>query len=106
MNDNAPRPPSTLRYFDCGHLPQHLQDIVAPFRVIAHAIAAGESTRDALQSLREEIVARGSVDSVEMMEAVRKLHRAEAMGASAEVRTRQLLEAKDCAVRAMIPEAK
>lgn len=71
MTQPARPPPSTLRYFDCGHLPQHLQDIVAGYRALAH-----------------EMVARGG-DPAEMHAGLRKL-----------------LEAKDCAVRAMIPEAK
>lgn len=67
MIGNAARPPSTLRYFDCDHLPPPLQAIVAPFRSLAH-----------------EMVERGG-DPAEMHAGLRKL-----------------LEAKDCAVRAMI----
>jgi hypothetical protein len=60
--------PSTLRYFDCDHLPAHLQAITAPFRALAL-----------------EVIERGG-DPAEMHAGLRKL-----------------LEAKDCAVRAVIP---
>jgi hypothetical protein len=60
--------PSTLRFFDCDHLPTHLQVVVAPFRALAL-----------------EMTERGG-DPAEMHAGIRKL-----------------LEAKDCAVRAVIP---
>ena len=31
--------PSTIRFFDCEHLPAPLQAIVAPYRALAHEIA-------------------------------------------------------------------
>jgi len=93
--------PPLLRYFDCAHLPQHLQAIVAPFRVIAHKMVEQVDVATDVQGLRDEI--RDNHDEDEAAEARRKLHRAEACGVSLEVRLRLLLEAKDCAVRAMIP---
>ena len=72
MTTTAPRPsPSTLRFFDCSHLPPHLQAVVGGFAALAY-----------------EVASRGG-DPAEMHACLRKL-----------------LEAKDCAVRAMIPEAK
>ncbi|MGC1275025.1 MAG: hypothetical protein WBC44_15070 [Planctomycetaceae bacterium] len=30
---------SLLRWFECGHLPAHLQEVVAPFRDLARQVA-------------------------------------------------------------------
>lgn len=103
------RPPSTLRYFDCGHLPQHLQDIVAPFRKCAHlaveCVHQGDvRILDAIDALAAANTSN-CPDPVESRYALSKLLEAFA-ASSLEARLRLLLEAKDCAVRAMIPESK
>jgi len=56
-----------LQFFEHGHLPQHLQDVAAPFHALAHTLVAS------LPRNPERTVA-----------------------------LRKLLEAKDCAVRAVI----
>mgnify|MGYP007071599181 CR=1 FL=1 len=98
--------PAILRYFDCGHLPQHLQDIVAPFRACAHLSAECHNLGDirALDAIDKLAASNTSncPDPVESRHALSKILEAFA-APSLEARLRLLLEAKDCAVRAMIP---
>lgn len=61
-----PNTTALLRFFDYGHLPQHLAAVSAPFHALAHEMAA-------------------LADGPEMTVCLRKL-----------------LEAKDCAVRAVV----
>ena len=98
--------PSTLRYFDCDHLPANLREIVAPFRECAHLAVECEGRRnlrvlDAIDKLAASNTSN-CPDPVESRFALSKLLDAYA-ASSLEVRLRFLLEAKDCAVRAMIP---
>ena len=56
---NPLRYPSTLHYFDCGHLPQRLQDIVAGYRTLSHEmVTRGGDPAEIHAGLRKLLEAR------------------------------------------------
>lgn len=86
MKNNDPNIPTEpiLQFFEYAHLPPHLQEVVVPFHELAHAIVRGrlEKTDD---------------DNIQVVKYARLPRNAERTTA-----LRKLLEAKDCAVRAVL----
>ncbi|MCY1043316.1 hypothetical protein OV208_18510 [Corallococcus sp. bb12-1] len=78
----APQSEDILKYFKHAHLPPHLAAVSKPFSDIAHALVAGDNTPES-----------GTVTMGGPLP--RNPERAMAL--------RKLLEAKDCAVRALVP---
>ena len=75
MNDRLPQ------FFEYAHLPPHLQAVSKPFHDLAHAIVKGDNVPEA-----------GTVTIGLLLPA----------NPERTVALRKLLEAKDCAVRALI----
>lgn len=101
-----------LRYFKYFHLPPHLQEISRPFAELAERLAAGveippwQELQPSFLRLRDFVRSLPAVDSAEKDYADSKLSEVWLClfeCAPASVPLRLLLEAKDCAVRAMIP---
>lgn len=84
-----------LRWFDYDHLAPHLQDVVRPFAILAKSIAA--RTEWQVEELDE---ASGLSTTFGVLAAT------QATGPELTVALRKLLEAKDCAVRAVIAAAR
>ncbi|MBN8472313.1 hypothetical protein D7Y27_22515 [Corallococcus sp. AB004] len=78
----APQSEDILKYFKHAHLPPHLAAVSKPFSDLAHAIVGGDNTPES-----------GSVTLGGPLP--RNPERTMAL--------RKLLEAKDCAVRALVP---
>lgn len=48
-----------LKYFECGHLPEHLQKVSAPFQVLAEKVAAeGKDPAETTAALRKLLEAK------------------------------------------------
>lgn len=98
-----------LRYFAYAHLPPHLQEVSRPFAELAHAIVANPddkmATRDQHYELIDFLNAIGATDIDERKEAADKLcmARKEVVSFCTRDALRLILEAKDCAVRAVLP---
>lgn len=97
-----------LRYFAYQHLPPHLQAVSRPFAELADAIASSPMLvpRHVFVALRATLNDLLVVDREEMQCAHKKLNQCWVEmfeDEEAHDSLRLLLEAKDCAVRAMLP---
>jgi hypothetical protein len=105
-----------LQFFTYAHLPEHLQAVSKPFGDAAHALDGlpGNLLRgEGAEWLIEEVMTtvKALPDNPERKETKRKLREVQALthaypngegGVGKEAALRLLLEAKDCAVRAVL----
>jgi hypothetical protein len=91
-----------MQFFTFAHLPPHLQVASAPFAELASKVQAGERLHGDFYALRDAI--KTLPDNPQRERALAKIHRAwhEAATNHTEYALHLLLEAKDCAVRAVL----